>query len=173
MAAVFPLGLSGCRASESRIPEETRAGRPDQESWQVEITLTDRGRKRAVVTADHLEKYNERDYILLDHNVVVDFFDEQEQHTSNLRADRAEIEEGSNFMRALGSVVVVSDSGVTLYTDTLSWDNEQELIYTEDSVMLTTEMQDTLYGVGFESDVRLEYWKILQPSGVTERGFTE
>ncbi|NOZ04555.1 MAG: hypothetical protein GXO92_08165 [FCB group bacterium] len=62
---------------------------------------------------------------------------------------------------------------MTLFTDTLAWDNELELIYTDDSVMVTTELQDTLYGVGFESDVRLEYWKIMQPSGVTDRGEEE
>ena len=33
--------------------------------------------------------------------------------------------------------------------------------------MLTTEKDDTLYGSGFESDVGLNHWKILYPSGVT------
>jgi|TARA_Y100000766_G_scaffold35938_1_gene25749 hypothetical protein len=40
---------------------------------------------------------------------------------------------------------------------------------TEDSVMITTLEKDTLYGIGFESDSDLENWKILKPSGVTER----
>jgi hypothetical protein len=63
-------------------------------------------------------------------------------------------------------VIVVSDSGVTLFTDTLSWDNLRERIFTEDSVIFITEQQDTLYGVGFESDVELDNWKILKPTGV-------
>ncbi len=170
---LFGLIFVGCRSANTQLPNETREGRPDQESWGVEITLTDEGIKRAVVVADHLEKYNERQFIMLENNVVVDFYDNTESHTSRLTAERAEIEEQSNFMRAMGQVVVVSDSGVTLYTDTLAWDNELELIYTDDSVMVTTELQDTLYGVGFESDVRLEYWKITQPSGVTDRGEEE
>ena len=40
---------------------------------------------------------------------------------------------------------------------------------TEDSVMITTLEKDTLYGIGFVSDSDLENWKILNPSGVTER----
>ena len=61
----------------------------------------------------------------------------------------------------MDNVVVESDSGVTLYTDTLNWDNKKELIFTTDSVMITTGTNDTLYGIGFESDVNMELWKIF------------
>ena len=57
----------------------------------------------------------------------------------------------------------------SLYTDTLYWDAKNEKMNTEDSVMITTLEKDTLYGIGFESDSDLENWKILKPSGVTER----
>jgi hypothetical protein len=35
--------------------------------------------------------------------------------------------------------------------------------------MITTLEEDTLYGVGFESDSDMKNWKILSPSGVTGR----
>ena len=35
--------------------------------------------------------------------------------------------------------------------------------------MITTLDNDTLYGIGFESDSDLKNWKIIEPSGVTER----
>ena len=75
----------------------------------------------------------------------------------------------TNFLQAIDNVIVESDSGVTLYTDTLSWDNTAEIIFTNDLVMITTESNDTLYGIGFESDVNMEHWKILKPRGVTSR----
>ena len=124
---------------------------------------------RALVKSGHLEKFNDRQYILLDKDVDVDFFDDFEQHTTNLKSQIAEVDERTNFMTAIGDVIVVSDSGVTLYTDTLMWNSEEELIYTDDPIMLTTEKNDTLYGIGFESDVSMDHWKILEPSGVTER----
>lgn len=169
LVSVFP----GCAAPESEQPASTRAERSDQESWEVRITLTHEGAKRAIIRAGHLEKYHEQQYILLDQNVEVDFYDPEERHTTNLVAHRAEVDEKNNFMIAIQDVVVVSDSGITLYTDTLSWDNEQEQVYTEAPVMLTTEVEDTLYGTGFESDVSLEHWRILQPWGVTGRGADE
>ena len=65
----------------------------------------------------------------MDNNVDVDFFDEEEMHTTNLKSMIAEIDEKTNFMTAIENVVVVSDSGVTLYTDTLKWDSKKEIIY--------------------------------------------
>ena len=156
-----------CSNIESDANIHSRKGLPDQESWDVEITLTDEGVMRALVKAGHLEKFNERNYVFLDKNVDVDFFDEEEMHTTNLKSMIAEIDEKTNFMTAIENVVVVSDSGVTLYTDTLKWDSKKEIIYTASPIMLTTEKNDTLYGNGFESDVGLNYWKILYPSGVT------
>jgi LPS export ABC transporter protein LptC len=128
---------------------------------------------RALVKSGHLEKFNDRQYILLDKDVDVDFFDDLEQHTTNLKSQIAEVDERTNFMTAIGNVIVVSDSGVTLYTDTLMWNSEEELIYTDDPIMLTTEKNDTLFGIGFESDVSMNHWKILQPSGVMERAKDE
>ena len=158
-----------CSTSNPNGTGEKRDGRPDQESWGVTISMTDAGLQRAIVQAGHLEKFNDRLYILLDQKVEVDFFDLEEKHTSRLTSQLAEVDEKSDFMRAIQNVVVKSDSGVTLYTDTLSWDHSLEMIYTDSPVIITTEKQDTLYGVGFESDVQMNHWKILHPSGVTNR----
>lgn len=161
--------LTSCGDPTMETTTTVNEDRPDQESWDVTITMTDEGLKRVVVTAGHLVKYNERLFIYLDNNVEADFFDLEERHTTRLLSDRAEIDEKANYMRALTNVIVESDSGIILFTDTLSWDHDAELIYTEDSVMITTEQNDTLYGVGFESDMRMDHWRILNPSGVTNR----
>ena len=52
-----------CSNIESDINIHSRKGLPDQESWDVEITLTDEGVMRALVKAGHLEKFNERNYV--------------------------------------------------------------------------------------------------------------
>ncbi len=164
---LFPfLVIISCSSIENETNMDSRKGLPDQESWDVEITLTNEGIMRALVKAGHLEKFNDRNYIFLNKNVDVDFFDEEETHTTNLKSMIAEIDEKTNFMTAINNVVVVSDSGATLYTDTLKWDSKEEIIYTASPIMLTTNKNDTLYGSGFESDVGLNHWKILYPSGV-------
>ena len=159
--------IISCSSIENEKNMDSRKGLPDQESWDVEITLTNEGIMRALVKAGHLEKFNDRNYVFLNKNVDVDFFDEEETHTTNLKSMIAEIDEKTNFMTAINNVVVVSDSGATLYTDTLKWDSKEEIIYTASPIMLTTNKNDTLYGSGFESDVGLNHWKILYPSGVS------
>ena len=161
------LLIISCSSIENETNMDSREGLPDQESWDVEITLTNEGIMRALVKAGHLEKFNDRNYVFLNKNVDVDFFDEEETHTTNLKSMIAEIDEKTNFMTAIDNVVVVSDSGATLYTDTLKWDSKEEIIYTASPIMLTTNKNDTLYGSGFESDVGLNHWKILYPSGVS------
>ena len=155
-----------CQSNEPQRSGETRQGRPDAESWDAVITLTNKGAKRGVIRSGHLEKYNDNEFILLDQNVDADFFNEEEVFTTNLKSLVAEIDEEEDFLVAIGNVVVVTDSGVTLFTDTLSWDNQKEKVFTSDSVIFITEKKDTLYGIGFESDIELNNWKILQPTGV-------
>ena len=151
----------------------SREGMPDQESWEVNIILTDQGMIRAKIRSGHLEKYNEKEFIMLDSSVTVDFFDENENHTSRLICNIAEVNEKSNHMKAIGNVSAISDSGITLYTDTLVWNSRDEKMSTNCEIMLTTEQKDTLYGVGFESESDLKNWIILNPSGVTTRELNE
>ena len=105
----------GCEVSEVKRSGESREGLPDAESWNATITLTNEGAKRAVIRSGHLEKYNERQYILLDEYVDADFFNEEEVYTTNLKSKVAEIEEDRDYLIAIGDVVVVSDSGVIKY----------------------------------------------------------
>ena len=143
---------------------------PDQESWGVTIILTDSSIERARIQSGHLEKYSQEKHIMLDGKVKVDFFDKKQVHVAVLNSTRAEVDQKTNNMKAIGDVVAVSDSGITLYTDTLFWNAKKEQMNTVDSVMITTLEKDTLHGVGFESDSDLQNWKILKPSGVTDRG---
>jgi LPS export ABC transporter protein LptC len=161
---LFIFVFFSCSGDNENGNEISREGIPDQKSWNSTIILTRDGRKRAVVKSNFLEKYNDRSEIILTENVDGDFYSTEENHMSNLKSDKAFVYEQNDNMLAIGSVVVRSDSGVTLYTDTLLWNNKAE-----HTVMLTTESKDTLYGIGFESNVDLTHWKIFQPWGVTSR----
>ena len=165
--------VTACNNTEINKLGETREGLPDAESWNAIITLTNEGSKRAIIKSGHLEKHQQRQYILLDQNVDADFFNEDEVYTSNLKSEIAEIDESKDFLIAMGNVIVVSDSGVTLFTDTLSWDNVDEKVFTDDSVVFITEQNDTLYGIGFKSDIELNNWEIMQPKGVFNDGSNE
>ena len=88
---------------------------PDQESWGVKILLTKEGRLTAEISSGHLEKYNKKEFIILNQSVKVKFFDNMENLSSVITSESAEVDQISNDMKAIGSVVAVSDSGITLF----------------------------------------------------------
>jgi LPS export ABC transporter protein LptC len=144
---------------------------PDHESWESTFMITRHDRMVAVANSRRMIKYNDRNVAHLIGDVDVDFFNEQGGHVSRLFADSADINMQQNAMSAFGNVIVRSDSGLALVTETLRWEDKYDMVTTNDTVMFTTPENDTIFGVGFESDVDLTHWKIYQPWGVTAREF--
>ncbi len=159
-----------CTTIDENQSEEAKQEFPDQESWNSQTIISKRGIKKAIIHSGHLCKYNDKAYIEMDQAVKIDFFDEDGNSSSHLTALRAEIvdfQKESDFT-ATGNVIVISDSGAKLYTEELNWTNDTELITSNVFVKFVTE-QDTLTGVGFQSDAALNNWIIHNPSGVTNR----
>jgi hypothetical protein len=50
-------------------------------------------------------------------------------------------------------------------TDSLLWDNSSDKIFTEATLEFITSDTDTFYGTGFESNIDLTDWNILNPRG--------
>ena len=141
----------------------------ENEIWNPVIILSREEDKIVDARSEKLYKKTNADALLVG-NVEVDFFNDEGQHISILYSDSARINEQNNNLRANGNVYVVSDSGYTLTTREILWDNRYKMIVAEDSVMFTTTEGDTLYGVGFESDSDLEEWRIFKPFGITREG---
>jgi LPS export ABC transporter protein LptC len=159
----------GCRSQDQQTVTPPNYEGPDQEGWNSRITVTSNGRTSAIVQYSHMEKYSKRRETKFDGGIVVDFFNTAGQHTSNLVSERGVLYEESNDVEALGNVVVVSDSGMTVRTQRLRWDNTRQKIVSNDFVTITTAENDTLYGKGFQSDQNLKQWSIGKPSGVSQK----
>jgi LPS export ABC transporter protein LptC len=161
--------LLGCRSQQQESVAPPNYDGPDQEGWNSRITVTSNGRVAAVLQYSHMEKYSKRRETKFDGGIVVDFYNTEGKHTSNLVAERGLLREETNDVEAMDNVVAVSDSGITLRTQRLRWDNTRQKIVSNDFVTITTASNDTLYGHGFESDQNLRNWSIRKPSGVTPK----
>ena len=115
-------------------------------------------------TSEKLIK-NEKANAILRGSVVANFFNEEGIQISQLTSDSAHIDHRTNNLHAYGNVKVVSDDSVKLFSHSILWDNHYKLITSHDSVMFTSSNQDTMHGVGFESDMDLSKWKIKKPRG--------
>jgi LPS export ABC transporter protein LptC len=161
--------LIGCRSQQQESVAPPNYDGPDQEGWNSRITVTSNGRVAAVLQYSHMEKYSKRREVKFDGGIVVDFYNTAGQHTSNLVAKRGLLHEETNDVEAMDNVVAVSDSGVTLLTERLRWDNARQKIVSNVFVTIVRADNDTLYGNGFQSDQNLKNWSILKPSGVTQK----
>ena len=137
----------------------------DQLSTNVEITLTKKGNITATINSEILKKNNQSLQLELYNNVNVNLFDENFEHKSLIKSQSAMVNEKENRMKAYGNVVVISNDGKILMTDSLSWDNNSDKIYTNANLDFITSDTDTLYGTGFESNIDLTDWNILKPRG--------
>ena len=137
----------------------------DQLSTNVEITLTKKGNVTAKIKSEVLKKNNQSLQLELFDNVKVDLFDENFKKKSLIKSQSAMVNEKENKIKAYGNVVVISDDGKILTTDSLTWDNNSDKIYTDANLEFITSDSDTLYGTGFKSNIDLTNWNILQPRG--------
>ena len=164
----FFVGFS-CHSIEKLESEKSPDEIVENEIWQPLIILTRKEKKMIKAKSKKLFKNNNESALLVG-NVEIDFYNDDGKHISILYADSARINENNNNLNANGNVYVVSDSGYTLKTHEIIWDNSYKMIVAEDSVMFTTSNGDTLYGVGFESDSDLEEWRISKPFGIARDG---
>ena len=137
----------------------------DQVSSSVEITLTEKGNIKALIKSNLLERNNENLELKLTDNVNVDLYDDNYKHKSLITSHYAFVSEKENKIHAFGDVVVAADNGQQLLTDSLLWDNKKDKIFTDANLTFISGDFDTLYGMGFESNIDLTDWKIIKPRG--------
>ncbi len=159
----------GCRSQEQPPVTPPNYEGPDQEGWNSRITVTSNGRTSAIIQYAHMEKFSKRRETKFDGGIVVDFYNTTGQHTSNLVAERGVLYEENSDVEAIGKVVVKSDSGMTVWTPRLRWENTRQKIVSNEVVTIATAERDTLHGQGFVSDQNLKVWSIRRPSGVSQK----
>jgi LPS export ABC transporter protein LptC len=130
-----------------------------QESWNSDITFTENGKLNAVLFSDHLMMYEEERETLLE-GMKIDFYNEEGIKSSKLTSKRGRVDNATNNMFAIDSVVAVNDSGVTLKTDELMWRNSDQKIVTDRFVTIFSPDEE-IRGYGFESDQNLKNYKIF------------
>lgn len=137
---------------------------PSQESWNSTITFSDSARIKAILWSGHISRFTVQRYTLLQESLRVDFFDADQKHTSLLTAKRGRVNDATQDFSAYENVVVISDSGTTVKTDSLFWNNSSRKIYTDAFVDIVSPTEHIM-GHGMESDQNLKNYKIFRVTG--------
>ncbi len=163
--------LSSCQKKQDNVVADMeQIEYPDQEGWNSTVISSKNGVVDAVIKYGHMQRFEKRKVVEFDSGIVVDFYNEKGVHTSNLISEKGRLDEATNNIEAFGKVAVVSDTGITLKTERLKWDNSIEKIISNNYVTIVTAEKDTFYGNGFESDQNLENWHITGFSGKASKG---
>ena len=147
--------------STANIPLGTEAA---QVSYNTSMNFSSDGQLRAILHAGRVQTFEMKHETLLDSGVRVDFYDREGLHSSVLTSLRARVNSMNNDMTAYGHVHIVSDSGATVDTDSLLWDNRSQTVHSDAPVHIVEKNGRVTDGIGFESDQNLEHYHILRPT---------
>ncbi len=163
----FCCALALCACEEKIKPAVvpiSEAEVPSQESWRSTVMFSDSAKIRAILWAGHIAVYSQQRVTLLSDSVHVDFYDDQERHTSLLTARSGKVNDATQDFEAREHVVVVSDSGTVLRTDHLFWTNAERKIHTDAFVDIVSP-REHIMGQGMVSDQDLKNYKIFKVTG--------
>jgi LPS export ABC transporter protein LptC len=168
---IIPLLLITCSKENVKPPVVSSfEGKelPSQESWYSTIFFTDSGKTKAVLTTGHLRVYEQSNETLLDSGLKVDFYNDLGQKTSTLTSKRGRVDDRTNNLYAIDSVVAVNDSGVVVRTNEMVWRDKDRKI-TSDKFVTITSPKEQIEGYGFESDQHLQNYVIYNITYMTNR----
>ena len=138
---------------------------PVEEIEGAEILHTENGVLKIKITANNIKRFEGiQPEVFLYNDVEAIFFGDSGLVSSVLKAKEAEIDEINNTMTASKNVVLMSSSSKKIETEQLVWDKNNNKIYTDRRVVITTE-KEIIQGEGFESTPDFSEYLIFKIHG--------
>jgi LPS export ABC transporter protein LptC len=155
-----------CKNDASQVKNFYQENHPIEIIEDAELIHTEFGNIKLKIKAEKIERFvKDNPRLVFSNNIEVIFFDKSSDTISNLKANKAVIDETSKLMEARENVVLVSREGNKLETDHLIWDEKKEKIYTEAKVVITTE-REVINAEGFISDPNFVEYSLFKVNGV-------
>lgn len=160
----FLIALAGLVSSCEEIEEEKPwIQRERPQMLFVDTTLLDSYDKNVLgwkLKTAYLERWADKE-IVIARPVLVDIYDSVGARVAFLRADSGRLDMKFTYVYAFGHVYALTPKGASVRADSLLWNKADNLVKTDSYVRVVSEDGDVLQGKGFESDAKMENWKIL------------
>jgi LPS export ABC transporter protein LptC len=158
LAVLTAAAALGCHKQTPSTPGGKDVRVPDQEARDFTLTESLEGTKNWTLWASYAAMFN--DQSLVDAKTVrIEFFDKEGKRSSTLVAKQGRVHQRTNDLEARGDVVVTTESGIRMETDSLRWENRAGKIVSDGFVKVTRK-HDVVTGYGFESDPNLDHFHI-------------
>jgi LPS export ABC transporter protein LptC len=164
------LGLAaGCeyrsRSGGAVAPDSTPGRTPSQKTWDARFTLSEEGRRRAIIRAARMDQYSTDDSsysiwrTLSDTGRVRSYIFEEGDSSATITADSVVYYPEDGRFEAYGNVVVLTTEKRRLESERLTWNQFDRKIRTRRFVHITTPTED-VRGNGLVADEDLETYQI-------------
>ena len=157
----FAILWNGCKELDEEPPWVEPPDRPMM--LFTDTTLLDFYEKKVLswkLKTAYLERWAGSEKVFAK-PIIVDIFDSLGDKVAFLRADSGTLDTRMNFVFAYGHVYALTPKGASVRADSLLWHKTDNLVKTESYVRVVSENGDVLQGQGFESDARMDHWRIL------------
>lgn len=141
-------------------------GSPSLVANDVELLYSDSAKINFMLNAPLVKIFDDVDdpYKEFPEGFVIKQFNKKKEITSYIKADYGKYYEKKSIWEARQNVVAVTETNDSLLTDILFWDEEKNRIYSDQFVKFI-QNEDVITGIGFESDLQMQKWKIKEIKG--------
>jgi LPS export ABC transporter protein LptC len=150
---MFGILIASCAKDASDDMSIGGRGSPDEVFFDFTTQESDSGKTRWVLISPKASKFKDKGLMVLE-KPTIKFFDDRGKLETTLTSESGELYQDTQDMLAYGNVVVTSQSGDVLETDSLFWDDAREKILSNSFVRLKRG-SDILTGIGLECDYNL------------------
>ncbi|MDW8113724.1 MAG: LPS export ABC transporter periplasmic protein LptC [candidate division WOR-3 bacterium] len=155
---LFILIILFCQKKSEEVIEKKRF--PSQITTNFELLESATGKRLFKLVAKKALLFDEEKLIYI-YKPIVYFFDEKGGLSAILECDSGIVDQKNYNLFGFGSIVVRTNDSTYLYCDSLRWDNQRQMIFTNSSVKLKNESGE-IAGIGLESDAALSRVRILK-----------
>ena len=160
--------LGGCENNPNEVNALTRKVVEREEGSDIKVIFSQTAALKAELTAPLMYRVKaDTVYTEFPKSLLVKFFDEGSTLQSVVRARYGKYFDLLNKVLLRDSVVVFNMAGDTLYCNNLWWDQNQAILYTDDSVRIYTRTQ-RLRGTGLWAKSDFSKYTIKNPVGLVD-----
>ncbi len=166
------IALFALYSCQPNKPEEIRefANLEELPSMTIEsltTTITDSGKIKYRFITPEMKQFDKRDKSAteFDKGLHLIIFDNEQKIDAQIKSKRAIYHESDKLWELSNDVEAVNTTGEVINTELLFWDMNKHTVYSDKFIKITTDTE-IITGYGFESDERMENYKIKNISGI-------